>query len=305
MKIILLSDLHLITENPIARIDDLTLVQWEKLNFIFDYANKNGIEHILQAGDFTDNKRSWNLLQQLSTYLSKQKAKIYLVKGQHDSYYHDMENQKTTTGILISSGLLTLLNKDPIKLESFSVYGASFGEEVPIPKKSGFNILVIHSPIGLKTKNMEYEDAKYFLKKYDYYNLILCGDIHEKFIVHDRKRIICNTGPMLRLEATEYNIEHQPCFYLYDSDKTDVSMQIKSIDIPTSNGSHVLSREHIKRAQEKQISFNDFVEKVRNRSETNTINFEDNLKIIMKHNKTGNDVKSIIDKFITEERNDL
>ena len=310
MKMILLSDLHLINDNPIARLDNLTEVQWEKLDFIFSYARKENIRHILQAGDFTDTKRSWELLQKLADYFSplRQKVKIYCVKGQHDSYYHDMENQKTTTGVLISSGLLTLLGPEPNVFvrdsgNSILIYGASFGEDIPkVGNKQTCNILVIHAPIGvMNTPHVEHVDAIRFMKKHKDFDLILCGDIHEKFLIENDKQIICNTGPLLRKEATEYIMSHLPCFYVYDTD----SHKIKTVNIPVTDGKQVMSREHIDQRKERQDNFAAFVEKVREKSSGSSIDFSENLKMVMFKNKTSKDVRKIIDSYMAEERKDL
>lgn len=306
MKLLLLSDIHLAVDNPIARLDNMVETQWDKLRYIFDYAEKNEIEYILQAGDFTHTKRSWSLLEKLSNYLMTKRTvvEIMLVKGQHDSFYHQMGNHRTTTGVLISSGIVTLLDSKPINIgDEINIYGCSYGEEIPeILNKSFFNILVIHAPIGDKPYgNFEYSDAKRFLKKHKQYDLILCGDVHEKFIIEDKNRIICNTGVMLRHEASKQMMEHKPCFFVYHIDTN----KIKEIIIPALPSDQVLSRDHLERKKERESNFEDFINNIQKMKGNHSISFDDNLKRVIKTNKTVNAVKSIIDRYLQEGRSDL
>jgi DNA repair exonuclease SbcCD nuclease subunit len=305
MKIIELSDLHLVIENPIGRIDDITDVQWEKLEFVFEYAKDNGIEYILQAGDFTDIRRSWELLQKLSAFLARYPMiKILVVLGQHDSYYHDMTNQKTIVGVLTSSGLLTRLTDEPIQIDdNVFVYGSSYGEEVPVPvknKRNTVSILVIHRQIlvsKIYAQQTEYEMAQTFLKEHMDYDLILCGDAHQRFEKKIGSNIICNTGPMLRLEATPSMMSHEPGFFVYDTGSKKAVWK----EIPAVDGKSVLSREHIQKKKDREENFASFIAKVQNSTESNdSISFEKNLDAIIKANKTSRDVKAVINHYLFE-----
>lgn len=305
MKILLLSDLHLVVDNPVARLDDLTEIQWDKLDWVYEYAKKNGVELVLQAGDLTHTKRSWSLLNRLTDFFSfYDDIPTWIVKGQHDSYFHDLDNNKTTTGILLSARLLTLLDKNGWSSKGVTVYGASYGEEVPFDlRASDYNILVIHAPIAEKgIPGVNYIDALQFLKEHDEYDLILCGDIHEKFLIKHKGRVICNTGPMLRIEATKYMLNHRPCFFVFDTDKKNM---IEEVLIPTAPGKLVLSRDHIEKQKQRQDEFNDFIERVKDASGVSSVDFLENLNLIMKKNKTPLPVKRIVEKYMEGERSDV
>ena len=305
MKILLLSDLHLVVDNPVARLDDLTETQWDKLDWVYEYAKKNGVELVLQAGDLTHTKRSWSLLNRLTDFFSfYDDIPTWIVKGQHDSYFHDLDNNKTTTGILLSARLLTLLDKNGWSSKGVTVYGASYGEEVPFDlRASDYNILVIHAPIAEKgIPGVNYIDALQFLKEHDEYDLILCGDIHEKFLIKHKGRVICNTGPMLRIEATKYMLNHRPCFFVFDTDKKNM---IEEVLIPTAPGKLVLSRDHIEKQKQRQDEFNDFIERVKDASGVSSVDFLENLNLIMKKNKTPLPVKRIVEKYMEGERSDI
>lgn len=307
MKIILLSDLHLTNTNPVGRLDNVVDVQWEKLAFVFMVASTQGVSLILQAGDMTDTKRSWELLQKLSFFLSNMpdKIKVFCVKGQHDSYYHSMDNQKTIVGVLESSKLVAVLNDKPINIGDVSFYGASYGEDIPkvITPKS-INILVVHRQIlvnKIYAQQKDYELAPAFLKEHDDYDLILCGDVHQKFQKGYGESIICNTGPLLRLEATQAMIEHEPGFFIYDTDRLKKN-PLQWVKIPCAKGSDVLSREHIKKQKDRQHNFEAFIQRVQETDDTKSISFDENLKIIMQKNETSKPVRSIVVNYLAEDK---
>ncbi len=300
MKLILLSDIHLVTANPISRTDDLTQTQWDKLKYVFNYAVESNIHNILQAGDFVDKPRSWELLEKLSLFLTHYKNQgvdVYTVMGQHDTLFHNLENQKTTMGILSSSKIVNVLNKKAINLETISIYGSSWGENVPVVEnKNHTNILVIHKQIGTskifdKQENFIFADK--FLKENLDYNLILCGDCHQSFISTVNKKIICNTGSMLRKESSEYNFKHAPHFYVYDTYKN----KLEGVTIPHSLAVSVLSTNHLEQQKIRQDNFDDFICRVQQTDQESSISFEENLKFIIEKYNASEQVKNLIHHY--------
>lgn len=302
MKVIMLSDLHLVEDNPVGRLDDVTETQWRKLEYVFDYAKKSKINHILQAGDTTDVRRSWELMVRLLQFLRVYKnVRLYVVRGQHDAYYHSMTNDKTISGALVHSGLVSLLTKNPFEIgDNIFVYGASYGEDVPVVTTKGLNILVIHKQILVDKIWATQDDfvyAKDFLKTYDDFDLILCGDAHQNFIHHSWGRYICNTGVMLRLEASKQMMEHHPHFFVYDTG----SREVFPVLIPYLPSSVVLTRDHIEKKIEKKENFELFINSVKNADGVErTMGFEDNLKTIMFRNKASDGVRSVVSEYLAK-----
>ena len=110
MKLLLLSDLHLLWKNPVARKDNLPDIQFEKLEFVLDYAQEKDCI-ILQAGDMFDRPRSYHLLSQVMDIIGSYEVPIYCVYGQHDTYLYSKETRYATNlGILERSGLVHILN---------------------------------------------------------------------------------------------------------------------------------------------------------------------------------------------------
>lgn len=287
MKIILLSDLHLLWHNPIARLDNAKKTQQQKFRYALKTAKKEGAI-ILQAGDFFDRPRSWMLLPEIIDILKQYKVPIYGVMGQHDTYFYNEETkQNTSLGILEKVKLLHLLNEKPTILEhNIHVYGVSFHQEIPVPiEKDKFNILVIHAPIAEEAlfPNHDYLDARTFMKKHDGYEIILAGDIHRFFCI---QKTILNCGPLFRKEATEYNFQHEPGFFIYDSIEETLDWHM----VPHEPAEKVLDRSQIKTTKQAKQMLDEFVDGIEGTDFEGGVRFIDNLWDYCKHNKIEKEV---------------
>ena len=141
MNIIALSDVHLRSTNPIARKDNIVKTQFKKLEFIFDYAVKHKCI-ILQAGDFLDKSRDWNLLIMLMQFFGKYKdLDFYCVLGQHDSYFYS-KTKGTTLGILERMGIISVLDHNTNwNIDDWNIYGSGWAEPLPVTITKHKNIL--------------------------------------------------------------------------------------------------------------------------------------------------------------------
>ena len=290
MKIVLMSDLHLLNRKPDKRSDDILESQWEKLEYIFGYCvNNDGI--LLQAGDMFDKPRDWNVLDRFISLVQKYSTiKIYSIYGQHDMYQRN-------TGIVCNMSLLESLGYVKILKNSFNqvcsskeisvVYGCSFGEKPE--NKDG--ILVIHAPITCASlyPGMEYNDAKAFLKKYNKYQLILCGDIHVPFIQSIKDRHIVNTGCMIRKTIKD---DFNPRFYVYDTkEKT-----IETVYIPCKPFDEIFQS---KIDNETKVILEDFIKEITDYENTGT-DILKNIHSFIDKNNLSEDVKTIIYQVMTE-----
>jgi len=308
MKIALISDIHLLWQNPVARLDNLVEAQFSKLSYVLDWCRNNDVI-LLQAGDFNDRPRSWAGLPQIITFLKRYGVKIYCVAGQHDYYMYSEESRPSTTlGILNEIELVKILNEKFIGLEGEDIflYGCSFGEKIPeIRDRGDFNILVIHVPIAENPlfPNQNYMDAKKFLKENKDYDLILCGDIHREFCIKIKDRIIINTGCMLRKTADEYNFQHKPCFYSFDTDTKEIEKHI----IPHKPAEEILSRNHIENKTETDFVLDEFVKNIQDTKEFSGVNIVENLFEFIKQQNVSKDIQNIIAGIvnITEEKKEL
>jgi len=297
MNFLLLSDCHLLYEKPRARLDDTFQTGLKKMEFILDYAAKNNCV-ILQAGDFFDRPRSWYLLVAYTRLFEKYRIPIYTIFGQHDQYFRSRE--ATLLEALSAAGLVSILNGRPLLIGESIIYGAGFGEEIPEAKRfpdtevkgRATNILVIHRMIVKKKIWPAQEDYIYagdFLKKHEEFDLILCGDAHQKFIdISKGGGTICNSGCLIRKSVDLWN--HKPGFFITDTEG-DV---IDWIEIPHEPAEKVLSRKHIEDEKEVNEMLESFVQAVSSESIETGTSFEDNLEAFIKENRIGNEIVDII-----------
>ena len=267
MKFVLISDLHLMSSSPVSRLDDAQKTSLDKLAFVLNYAeSKNAV--ILQAGDFFDGPRSWYLLPKVLSLIGNFHSSIHAIFGQHDTYMYSVERRRyTSLGVLEAVGDVNILNDHPFCFSDLHVYGCSYGEEIPNPHKilmkNRFkNVLVIHAPIAEKEifPGQEYESYNKFLMEQEHYDVILCGDIHRAFFYERRDgRIILNTGSMMRKTAEKYSFEHEPHFYVWDSESGD----FEKVIIPHSPAEEVLTRAHIEDSEEKKAILGEFVDAIK------------------------------------------
>jgi len=301
MKFVALSDVHLTAKNPMARLDDLVEVQMGKLKFVLDWAQNNSAI-ILQAGDFFNRPRSWTLLPRVMDLLSDYDNEIYCVYGQHDTYfYSETTREATSLGILEKAGYVNILSKTPIYFKNnIEIYGVNWGEEIPTPDKTmPMNILIIHAPIstGPLFPNHEYTSADRFLRKHTGYNLILCGDIHRKFIIQDGNRYLINTGPMLRLTAEQYSFEHSPAFAVYDTEEQTVEW----VEIPHKDASEVLTRAHIENKVINSAMLDEFVDSLKDSFHIGGVDLKENIKKYIDENKISKDVREILSEVMAND----
>lgn len=303
MKLILCSDVHLTNDNPVARLDNIVETGFRKFEYIFQYAKDNGIKYIVAAGDLTHKSRSWIILPKIIEILNRYKEiKVLSLFGQHDMYYYSNNLSSTCLGILMDTGMITILNGHPYSIDDIDIYGCSIEENVPVPmSKSNFNLLVIHKEISNSfIPNVDVTFAKKFLLDHPLYDFILTGDIHKKFIEYNKESIICNTGPMLRREATEDNLSHKPCFFILDFD----SMQFDEIIIPHEDAEKVLTRIHIENQEYKDEVLEKFIESIKSNRISGKglkIDVKNSLIKYLIENNIDNDIRKILEEVMADD----
>jgi DNA repair exonuclease SbcCD nuclease subunit len=298
MKLLFASDFHLSSKNPVGRLDDLVVTQFEKLAFILGLARKQDAI-VVQAGDLFTRPRSWFLLPQVIHGLKLFNVPFYCVFGQHDTYmYSEETRERTSLGVLEKAGLVTVLSDVPtVPKNKILFYGASYGQELPEPKETGFKVGVIHASISDKAlwPDHKFTPAKKYLAA-NKYDVILCGDVHSRFVYRDvAGRMIVNTGPILRREANEYNFKNTPAVMLYDTDTRNGEW----FDVPCQSPNIVLSRDHIERSKEAETLLDEFVNLVKAGGEFDAgVSFIDNLREFLKANIIEAEVVSILAKIV-------
>lgn len=300
MKLIALSDIHATSRQPIGRSDNYLLTCMTKLDFIYSYAS-NIRATVIQTGDYVDKTRDWLMVALLMELLKKYQVKTYVIPGQHDMYYRNIEENKirsTTMGILREAGLVTFLHQKVTP--GVALYGAGWKRDIPekslYEKEVHYRVLLIHSSIAMNQEShVSTIGAKKFLKKHkDRFDLIVCGDIHKSFKYSLGESTILNTGPILRKEANEYNLNHKPHFYVIDTRRRT----IKKVEIPHVEGKRVLVRDHIDRETEIKDIMDDLVEAIESAPDEVGSDVLSNLYEYIKRIKAKQKVVNIIEGWI-------
>lgn len=310
MKLVLLSDLHLLWDNPVARLDLFRDTQLNKMAYVMDWADKEKAV-VLQAGDFFDVPRSWFLCEQWTRFFTdfgqRGDLEVAAVFGQHDTYmYSEGTRNATVLGELAAAGLVRILGFKPFEyFDDIDIYGASYGQPVPeVLHKKAFNVLVIHEmivPAKAWPDQKHYYYAPKFLEDHPEYDLILCGDLHQRFQFRsrDRRRYIVNTGCMSRHEATRYNMDFQPGFAVFDMAKRELWWEM----IPHEPADRVLSRRHLEETERQTNMLNEFVEAMEkiDLGEDEGMSFQDHMVAYAKELKLTAGQKKIISETMDEE----
>lgn len=234
MNLIVAADIHLMAVKPEFRIDDFKYEQDRKFKHILAKGVEYGAD-VAIAGDLFDAKDApaW-LVNRYMRLIKNFPHRVFVVFGNHDSYYHSEENEKTQLGTLIEAGVVTLLGAEPEYPESKTIlYGASWGQEVPVPvNRYGTKVLIAHKTVTEAPPPPWLTGAvqgKHYLIDNPDYDFIVTGDFHEPFVVQEGNRYLINPGTMTR---NKVNMDsYQPVFYLLRDGQAP--MEIK---IPVSTG---------------------------------------------------------------------
>lgn len=312
MKFVLLSDPHLRIDQPVARLDDVAETVENKFVEVVLYAVATGYP-LLIAGDVFDMARSWKLLWRYMKFLRGHSGsvRIFVVAGQHDLFMGSpMSRPFTNLGILAESGLVWFLGSESMSCyesgpNPIRIWGASYGEPVPEFKKiKGVkDILVIHQMISNRPPwpGADFISARKFLEEHPNYDLIHCGDAHILFKETIGKRVIFNSGPMLRAEATEDMYAHCPGFGVWNS----MTGEVELVSIDHRPAKEVLSREHLTKKKELDERMRRFTGELSHEGIDAGVSFTDNLRAFMVKEGISDPVRDLIFGVMGEEAKGL
>ena len=282
---ILMADMHLRDDQPVARTDSYWEKQFVKLDFIGGLQDSySSPPPILNAGDLLNHwKPSHQLITKIMQHLPRN---FYTILGQHDLPQHNIK-------LYHKSGIAPLEEAEHLQI----LHSYHYGQTPTAPVLSSYEvgdrkILVWHF--------MTYKDEKPFplhkgpsamrlLRKYPQYDLIVTGDNHIPFVEEYEGRLLVNPGSMMRIRADQ--IDHKPRVYLWYADTNTVT----PVYLPIEKG--VISREHIDKVQERDERIDAFISKLGSAWEAE-MSFEDNLKKAVNANKIPKLVQDIIYKAI-------
>jgi len=269
VDLIIAGDLHAGNLSPECRSDCYIDALLHKLKWIGELQEQYDVP-IIFPGDIFDHWSGGGTEIINKVIAAWPKGIVYTVPGQHDLPQHNITLQgKTAYQNLILAGKIIDLSTTSIPLDGFTLHGAAWGHEPPVPG-NGISVLVWH----ITTWQTPFKpgdvpgDAERLLQKYQKYDLIVTGDNHQTFTVDDvLGRKLLNAGSVMRITAAQ--IDHKPCVYLWRN-----SGIVETLYIPITD---VVSREHVDKAKDKEERKNAFVTRLSGNTEI-SLSFDDNIK---------------------------
>ena len=207
MKYLILGDLHLRAKTPRCRTEkDFSKLCIDKLEQVFDVANKYKVTGIIQPGDFFDRAQpAGSLVVKLINLLRTNKKQLNTIHGQHDLIYHNIEaSNGSELRKLDEARLLWLARSDDIMIQ-----GVDYGQSIPKPSGCDYNILMSHVMVGDKPlwPGHDLTAPEAFMDKHPGFNLYVFGDYHYPYSVEHNGAWAINAGALIRLTSSESNLK--------------------------------------------------------------------------------------------------
>lgn len=211
-KIVIISDLHLSPLQPVLRTDP-----WDN----FCDASISQLRKILEEGDVLvicgdvfDRPRDIDALSALMTFKQSMDISILAVRGQHDMSFHS----RTTVScfdLAVSAGVIEDLGDSPRLLGYYVLYGAGWGQDVPIAgHKPPTNILIAHKTLWHKKPiypGQTEGNVKEFAEQVKNFEYVFTGDNHVRF----EYKNIYNLGAFTRRSFSLH--DQPPAFASFDN----------------------------------------------------------------------------------------
>lgn len=280
MNHLALTDPHCTSHQPRARLDNFSEAIFKKLDEVAKICKENKVEIVLIAGDMFDYPyQAYRILIKLYFKLKKIKENlsgpklILCVYGQHDLWFHRLEEAVDTTalGALVRLGVVKILTDDPLKFkykgERIHYYGSSYGEPIPqIKDVTATNVLVIHKmiaprqPFKTAVEGKDYESPEMLYSK-DWFDLVVCGDWHQQFYWRSKANThIINPGALARKTGGYEDYDRHPTIVLWDSRDNEIDEILLESAKPSEE---VLTKAHLETIVKHTEKMKNFCERLR------------------------------------------
>lgn len=268
MKFAVLSDLHLMYESPVARLDDyfetaIRKLKWARLAIGRDTP-------LIIAGDIFDVGKPRNMLKMHGPVCEVLKN-CRTIYGNHDASFHSASYLPETAYAAVDRVVGCHLEK-PKVMGDFELHPFHFGTEVQHEEpKFGLPMIAISHQFVYQ-KKMPFDkgvSALYLLTEFPEYAIIITGDNHQHFIEEYDGRILINNGSLMRMTSAQ--LDYQPVVTVWEDGK------VTTIPIPIIK--EAVTDRHIILGNEKSLSRDNmlaYIELVRN-ADNEVYDFTSNL----------------------------
>ncbi|KKM79218.1 hypothetical protein LCGC14_1352060 [marine sediment metagenome] len=302
MKILGTGDWHIRSKRPQNRLDkDYLQTIFAKIKQLYVAAKKYDCAMMIQPGDMFDTSDvSDKLIREVMMFLSECPCPIYTVPGQHDLKHHSKVWENTPLGIADTHFPVSVINR-PYKHISYEIYGAGYGEDIPIPPDNNkFKILVCHKMIINKRlwvgqDNYDYE-VNDVLKQFNY-DLIVSGDNHTTFVHTHENKTLVNCGSLIRTRIDQ--IDHHPCYFIFDTE----TLELTKHQLDVAPAEEIINVRKAEEEYKKNEHLQAFVKKIKEQTQKGNkhLNFRKNLIYKMSRVKgLGGGVINILKEVMIE-----
>lgn len=291
MKLLIVGDVHLRGDNPRNRKGNYYEDCKAKLKEVFEIAAERDAI-IIQVGDFFNSpSTSYSVYSDIAKFLQEQDTWMFTIAGNHDIFAHNISTlDRTPLGSLLKLKILHHVDElnrcennrgertgiEFIGRDFDFVMDSDYLEYVTPEHAGELQILVVHGmlmekPAPFKHSLME-EVARITAA-----DVIISGHYHLPFIKTVGGKLFINPGALMRMSATEEEINRTPQVVLLDSDtlKTEV-IPLKC----AKPGNLVLDRTVIEANQEREENMALFISSLENTGEQKFMNLQEMMEQI-------------------------
>lgn len=311
-KIAFLLDLHMDSQTPSSRVDDIKVTLIDKLKDVLDSCIERNVKHMFLAGDVFNRisctHESVNLLGNMFLQYKMKGIELYSILGNHDIVRNNLESiDKSPIQTLFSFDVLKHISLDTrvIINKSVMITPVDYTEyPVEADKNAKYNILLAHmfyktsDLIADSRHNLSDEDVK----KLGYDMMVLGHDHCEYPLVEQDNTLICRFGSVLRGTAHDYNFTRKPKFMVLNdinniSKDTIEFVPIKCRDYEMVASEYVINKKQLGSMSGLQDVLSNLADKLAESGQSDGDRIYD---IIKSDTQLPNDCRELLLKYINE-----
>ena len=283
MKLLIVGDLHIRGDNPRNRIGNYYTACKTKLEEVFQIAQKNGAR-VIQVGDVCNSPNlAYSLLADLARFLSEYQS-IYCIAGNHDTFAHNLNTlPRTALGFMYALDIIK--HVDDLSGPYCQIIGRDFNynidqdySEYITPEPAAPQILVVHGMLLEHSPGFEIKHSTIpRVAEVTNAHCIISGHYHLPFCKRHKDKLFINPGALMRIQATEEEINRIPQVVLLDTNQvTNPEYMPEIIPLKTAKpGSEVLDKTQIEVNEARQESMRLFIESLEFNAESKFMNVQE------------------------------
>ena len=236
-----ISDIHIDSQTPNSRIDDILETACDKLNDIYKKCVENNVKAVFCEGDiFNRISEPYIVINMLGVILNRFREagiEVYSICGNHDLVRNSTEKlDRSPIQTLFTFGMVThiCLDTKVVINDNILITPVDY-TEYPVKADKSFktNILLAHMFFNA---NKFMADEKHNITSSNLkdwkYDVVVLGHDHTEYpMVEDEGTIVIRHGSLLRGTAHNYNFERVPNFVLFSDINNITKDTIKKIEV--------------------------------------------------------------------------